>query len=184
MPSWFGSARYSSDKGAQQRRSSLTTGCTFAHECPDRTSAIAAVVLVPDGGDAELSASSGRCHKVDPWTTRTKHEARPEPMTGSSRRRPARRVAMKLQGSSYLLTLRWTSTTRQDADTPAQCWSSYLSWSCLPVHEHPAIAIPITLAGFLVTVVMIGLSYRVARRADLRLKVEKHAWETNRGAEV
>ena len=52
------------------------------------------------------------------------------------------------------------------------------------VHEHPAIAIPITLAGFVVTAVMIGLNYRVARRADLRLKVEKHAWETNRGTEV
>jgi hypothetical protein len=52
------------------------------------------------------------------------------------------------------------------------------------VHEHPAIAIPITLAGFVVTVVMIGLNYRVARRADVRLKAEKHAWETNRRAEV
>lgn len=52
------------------------------------------------------------------------------------------------------------------------------------VHEHPAIAIPLTLAGFVVTVVMIGSNYRVARRADLRLKVEKHAWETKRGTEV
>jgi hypothetical protein len=50
------------------------------------------------------------------------------------------------------------------------------------VHEHPAIASPITLAGFVVTAVMIGLNYGVARRADLRLKVEKHAWETNRRA--
>lgn len=45
------------------------------------------------------------------------------------------------------------------------------------VHEHQAIAIPLVLVGFVVTAVMIGMNYRVSRRADLRLKAEKRDWE-------